>query len=172
MVVVGVIWIHSAEQRKAALATQQRQQEQEQSEQLRKDRIDAQIDTIASSEDSTESLHYMTGAQFEAFMAEFLATQGYDVEQLGGAGDQGVDLILTQGERTIAVQLKRYTRPLGNKPVQEVLSGRFIHGTNEAWVITTSSFTRGAVEAARNTQVRLIDGRELFSWIQEASEEL
>lgn len=139
--------------------------------QLEQDAYEDEVSKIVNADESIESLRYMTGAEFENFMADFLETQGYQVEHLAGSGDQGVDLILTQGEKRIAVQLKQYTRPLGNKPVQEVFAGRFIHKANEAWVIATSSFTKGGVKAARKTRVSLIDGDELFRWIEEASEE-
>lgn len=137
----------------------------------KEDPYEAEVSKIVNADESIESLRYMTGPEFEDFMAEFLEKQGYEVEHLAGSGDQGVDLILTQGQKRIAVQLKRYTKPHGNKPVQEVFAGRFIHKANEAWVITTSSFTPGGIEAARKTRVSLIDGDELFEWIREANEE-
>lgn len=116
-------------------------------------------------------LQQMSGLEFERFMAEFLKSQGYSVEATVASGDQGVDLLLNTGDRRIAVQLKRYARPLSNKPVQEALAGMFHYKADEAWVIATSSFTRGGMEAARSTGVRLIDGHELIEWLREASEE-
>jgi len=41
----------------------------------------------------------------------------------------------------------------------------------EAWLITTSSFTRSAKEAAKGTGVRLIDGKELADWMRSLKDE-
>lgn len=113
----------------------------------------------------------MEGWEFERFMADILNRSGYTVESTQLSGDQGVDILLDMEGRKIAVQLKRYTRPVGNKAVQEVLAGRIHYAAQEAWVVTTSSFTRSAVELAKSTGVRLIDGNELREWLIELSSE-
>jgi restriction endonuclease Mrr len=118
-----------------------------------------------------DDVNYMEGWEFERYMADVLGRSGYSVESTQLSGDQGVDMLLDMEDRKIAVQLKRYTRPVGNKAVQEVLAGRVHYAAQEAWVITTSSFTRGAMELARSTGVRLIDGRELREWLSELNRE-
>jgi len=55
-----------------------------------------------------------------------------------------VDLLLTIDERRVAVQLKRYTAPVGNAAVQQALAGMIPYKAKEAWVITTSTFTKSA----------------------------
>jgi len=55
----------------------------------------------------------MSGREFEDFMAELLRTAGYKVDVVGGAGDQGVDLLMKKGSKLIAVQCKKYGRPVG-----------------------------------------------------------
>jgi hypothetical protein len=129
------------------------------------------IAEVARKTDVTQAVAYMTGVEFEEFMAEFLTLQGYEVELTKASGDQGVDLLLKEGDRSIAVQLKRYSRPLGNKPVQEVLGGMFHYKADEAWVIATAPFTRGAADLARSTGVKLIDGEELAEWLADVADE-
>ncbi len=133
-----------------------------------RDRI---LEEIVHRDRDLDRIYYMEGIEFEQFIADFLRKQGYTVETTKGSGDQGVDLLLSTDNRRIAVQLKRHTRPVTNKAVQEVLTGRVLYKADEACVITTSSFTRGAVEAARGTGVRLIDGDELREWLVDLTEE-
>jgi HJR/Mrr/RecB family endonuclease len=41
-----------------------------------------------------------------------------------------------------------------------------LYGSDEGWIITTSTFTRAAKELAKTTRVRLIDGKELGEWLE------
>lgn len=121
-----------------------------------------------------EEIGYLSGTEFEAFVAEFLEAQGYAVQTTMASGDQGVDLLVSvpDSESTIAVQIKRYSRPLGNKPVQEAFAGMIHYKAREAGVITNSSFTPGAYELASSTGVKLIGGNELATWFDEVAEVL
>jgi restriction endonuclease len=46
----------------------------------------------------------MSGREFEHFMADLLRAACYKVDVLGGAGDQGVDLLVKEGRKLLAVQ--------------------------------------------------------------------
>ena len=72
----------------------------------------------------------MSGAEFERYMADVFEALGYDVTLVGGAGDQGVDLVLRKGTEVVGVQCKNYGRPVGNRPVQEVYAGARHHGVD------------------------------------------
>jgi restriction system protein len=61
-------------------------------------------------------VRYMSGPQFEGFVAEIMRGLGYRATVLGGSGDQGVDVIATAGKERIAIQCKNYAKPVGNKP--------------------------------------------------------
>ena len=69
----------------------------------------------------------MSGAKFERFMADVFEALGYDVTLVGGAGDQGVDLVVRKGTEVVAVQCKNYRQPVGNRRVQEVYAGARHH---------------------------------------------
>ena len=92
--------------------------------------------------------------------------------RLPKSGDQGVDLLLNIEKRRVAVQLKRYIAPVGNAAVQAVFAGMIHYKAQEAWVITTSSFTKSAVDLAKSTGVRLIDRTELEDWLSDLREEV
>src|SRR5829696_9649114 len=57
----------------------------------------------------------MSGREFEHFMADLFRAAGYKVDVVGSAGDQGVDLLLKEGRKRIAVQCKKYGRPVGTQ---------------------------------------------------------
>lgn len=112
-----------------------------------------------------EATRHMSGPEFERVLAEFFGEVGYAAEVTGRAGDQGMDLMLRKNGRKVAVQAKRYAKPVGNRAVQEVISARQFHGTDDAWVVTTSSFTSSAADLASKGNVRLVDGVELAAWM-------
>ena len=112
-----------------------------------------------------ESIRSMDGARFEAFVADLFRTMGYRVMLCGGVGDQGVDMIVyPRGER-VAVQCKNYSRPVGNRPVQEVYAGARHHRCVESWVVAPAGYTGGARDLATSTGVSLYDANTIRQWI-------
>lgn len=100
----------------------------------------------------------MEGHDFEQFCAELLERCGYkNVHVTKGSGDQGVDIIAIKNGVRYAFQCKRYSSRLGNKPVQEVHTGKQFYSCAKGVVITNNYFTRGAEDAARRVGVELWD---------------
>ncbi len=114
-----------------------------------------------------QSVRLMSGSQFEAFMANLFRAMGYKANVLGGSGDQGVDVLVEANGQRIAVQCKNYAKPVGNKPVQEVYAGASHHRCSQAWVVAPVGYTRGAVELARSTGVKLYDADSIRAWIRQ-----
>jgi|688.fasta_scaffold271281_2 hypothetical protein len=98
----------------------------------------------------------MRAAEFEGFLAEVLRSLGYDVEQTGQSGDQGVDLVAVKNGRRIAVQAKGYSGSVGNSAVQEAFAGMAHYGCHGCAVVTNSSFTTAAVSLAASTNCLLV----------------
>lgn len=98
----------------------------------------------------------MRGGQFENFLAEVFSALGYEVEQTGKSGDQGVDLIVHQGGYRIAIQAKGYVDSVSNAAVQQAFTGRTFHTCDGCAVITNSRFTTSAVAAAMATGCILV----------------
>jgi restriction system protein len=112
-----------------------------------------------------ELVRAMSGPQFEAFVADLFRAMGHRATVLGGAGDQGVDVIVDYEGKRVAVQCKNYKRAVGNKPVQEVYAGARHHGCEQAWVVAPAGYTRGARELARSTGVSLFAADSIGRWI-------
>ena len=111
-----------------------------------------------------EHARSLTGEQFEEFLVEILRKAGIEnVSQTPASRDQGVDLLVALGSRIVAIQAKQYTDPVGNAAVQEVLAGLHYYRATEAWVVTTSVFTRDAIDLAARCNVHLVDGSRLLN---------
>jgi restriction system protein len=104
----------------------------------------------------------LSGQDFERLMELYYIDQGYTVQRIGGSGDHEVDLIL-QGKEgyKIAVQCKRWKRDAGNDIVLRLKAGKQVHGCYDAWIVTTSNFTKAAREAAEKLNIKLINGLSL-----------
>jgi HJR/Mrr/RecB family endonuclease len=85
-------------------------------------------------------VQYMSGSQFEMFVADVMRGLGYRAKVLGGSGDQGVDVIAAAGNERLAIQCKNYKKPVGNKPVQEVYAGARHHRCTAAWVVAPRGY--------------------------------
>ena len=114
-----------------------------------------------------ELVRAMSGPQFEAFVADLFRAMGHRATVLGGAGDQGVDVIVDYKGQRVAVQCKNYKRAVGNKPVQEVYAGARHHRCQQAWVVAPAGYTRGAHELARSTGVSLFAASSIGQWIRQ-----
>ena len=98
----------------------------------------------------------MDGKKFEHYCAELLRVNGYkNVRITKASGDQGVDIVAELKNEKYAVQCKHYSRPLGNKPVQEVYAGKTYYECDRAMVMTNNRFTKGAYELAESVDVKL-----------------
>jgi HJR/Mrr/RecB family endonuclease len=128
----------------------------------------------ATPDDSAEALRRawaksgsMSGQKFEHFMADLLRAAGYKVDRIGRAGDQGVDLLVKDGRKRIAVQCKKHGRPVRNEAVSAVYAGAKHYGAKQAWVVAPEGFTKGAVELAKSTGVRLIGRKGIEGLLQD-----
>ncbi|MBP3884539.1 MAG: restriction endonuclease [Olsenella sp.] len=117
---------------------------------------------------TVSDLSLLTGLAFEEYLEQLFTDLGYSVERTPASGDFGADLILAGGGESVAVQAKQYSGTVGFDAVKEVVFARQYYGTKDAWVVTTSSFTAQATEAAKKSGVRLIEGRELEGLIKRA----
>ena len=100
----------------------------------------------------------MDGHDFEYFCADLLKMNGFtNVSVTPGSGDQGVDVLATKEGIKYAIQCKCYLTPLGNKPVQEVNAGKTFYGCHVGVVMTNSTFTPGAFDLAKATNILLWD---------------
>jgi restriction system protein len=98
----------------------------------------------------------MSGLEFEIFCSEKLKSEGWKIKTTKSTGDQGVDLIIEKGKRTIGVQCKKYSKPIGNKSVQEIKAGINFYNLKEGIVLGNNTFTKSAIELGNINNIKLI----------------
>ena len=110
----------------------------------------------------TEDLESLTGLEFEMYLMKLLKEHGFDaIRTTVATGDQGADLIGKLKGRGIVIQAKRHRRAVDNRAVQEVAGAVRYYRADEAWVITTGTFTASAKALAQANNVKLVDGHDL-----------
>lgn len=120
----------------------------------------AESDRQSRGEKSLDVLR-LSPSEYEQYCASELQAAGWDARVTAGAGDQGVDIVATRGGIRAVFQCKLYSGSLGNKPVQEVHTGRRFHDADVAAVVSNAEFTPGARAAATQTGVILLHHSEL-----------
>lgn len=99
----------------------------------------------------------LSGSEFEKFLYRLYTAMGYAVHLNGKAGDQGGDLIAIKDQERLLIQAKCYKDwSVGNKAVQEAVAAKNHYNCNRAAVITTSNFTKQAIELAKTNNVELV----------------
>jgi restriction system protein len=119
------------------------------------------IDDVAAAEEEILRKEYsfqddMTGIEYEHYCANILKNMNWDTKVLKASGDQGVDILASKNGKTFAIQCKKYSSPVDNKAVQEVVSGRIHYGADLAAVVTNNNFTRSARSLAKTSKVALV----------------
>lgn len=136
---------------------------------LRRRKREALVRTATASA-SAEALNDMSWAEFEILTAEAFRLQGFDVKELGGAGpDGGVDLEARRGNETFLVQCKQWKAfQVGVDVVRELYGVMAARGAAGGYVVTSGTFTDGAVAFAQGRNVKLVDGKRLHGLLQQA----
>ncbi len=109
---------------------------------------------------------------FEKLLAQLLEDLGYEIELQRGTKDGGVDIYALKkdsifGPHRYLLQAKRWTNAVGVEPVRELLFLHSHHKITRSCLATTSRFTSGAWELARDYawQLELKDFDKLQEWI-------
>ena len=111
-------------------------------------------------------LDIMSPAEFEEFITKLFSELGYSAKRTKSSGDQGADVIAEKDGEKIAIQVKHYSKPVGNKAVQEVVSSMKYYNAQKSMVITTNYFTKSAQELAKANRVTLWDRDVLLQQIK------
>ena len=103
----------------------------------------------------------MTGEEFEDYLFDLFRSKGYDVFKTPTSGDFGADLILEKNGIYTAVQIKRYSRPVGLEAVQEIVAALDYYACKNGMVVTNETFTHQAYLLAEANGIELWDGNRL-----------
>ena len=114
-----------------------------------------------------DAVRRLSWSQFERLIGEAFRRQGFDVRETGnGAGDGGVDLLLTKETRQHLVQCKHWrAQSVGVTVIRELNGVVAARGAAGGFVVTSGSFTGDARAFAASCGIELIDGQQLGSMI-------
>lgn len=110
----------------------------------------------------TLSQEIKTGIDYEHYIEQILQQNNFDVTRTPATGDQGVDLIVSKNNQRIAIQCKYYSKPVGNKAVQEVASGKDFYSCQYACVVSNNTFTPAARKLATSLNIALLNEDNLI----------
>lgn len=108
-----------------------------------------------------------TGVDYENYVESLLLSGGFEVARTPTTGDQGVDLVAEKNGIRIAIQCKYYSKPVGNKAVQEVIAGRDFYNCRIACVVSNNSFTPAARKIANVSSVLLLNDNQIVAKLDE-----
>lgn len=126
-----------------------------------------------------QDLAYLTkgtkGTEFEDFTIALLEAMGVasELERVGGAGDRGIDLLgKNRFGLPFVAQCKHYFgHPVVPKETRDFGWAMSLHGSRDAWFVTTSTFTSQArhdvLKLTSPGHMVLVDGNLLISFIRE-----
>ncbi|MDG6243342.1 MAG: restriction endonuclease [Methanolobus sp.] len=116
-----------------------------------------------------ETLHRIDPKDFETLLSGLFSKMGYKTELTQYSRDKGVDIVIRIENfglsHTWLVQAKRYTGPVGVRDVREYSSLRYRDRVDGVIMVTTSSFTKEAIEEAAEHNLKLIDGKLLVEML-------
>lgn len=107
------------------------------------------------------SVDLMSGGQFEEYVAQVARSCGLPVIMTPATGDWGVDLIVGKRPDRVAVQCKRYSRPIGPGAIQQVVAGAPMQGCTKTMVVSNQEFTPAAHLLAQLHNCTLVGGSGL-----------
>jgi restriction system protein len=103
----------------------------------------------------------MTPEEFEHYCAAVLRERDWDARVTRASGDQGVDIVAEKRGLRIVVQCKKYSKPVGNRAVQEIVAGIAHEEAQRGVVVATCDFTPAAERLAASNDVLLLHHEEL-----------
>ena len=148
----------------------------EESQKTPEDALAAAYQTLRENleSDLLEQIKLSSPAFFERLVIDLLVAMGYGGSRhdagraIGRSGDGGIDGIIKEdklGLDVIYVQAKKWEGSVGRPEIQKFAGALQGQRAHKGVVITTSAFTRDAIEYASliNTKIILIDGALLTS---------
>ncbi|MDE3103261.1 MAG: restriction endonuclease, partial [Chloroflexota bacterium] len=106
----------------------------------------------------------MSPRRFEIFCRDLMEREGYRAHVTRFSQDQGVDIVLRDRRGRGLAQVKRWASVPVGRPHLQQLYGEMSHRRAAfGYFITTSWFTREAIQWTRGKAITLVDGRRLES---------
>jgi restriction system protein len=135
-----------------------------------RERLERQMIMARRADLKLAQLASLSAESFEDFVGELFEMIGFEVEQVGGSGDEGADLRLRRNDGLIAVVQCKYQRQtVVGSPVLQKFLGTIHHThSHKGFFVTTSTFSLAAEKFAAEHPIELIDGPRLVELVSNA----
>lgn len=110
---------------------------------------------------SFQDVEALNPIEFEQHCTEILKSKGWQARTTQSSNDQGIDVIAERDGLKAVFQCKKYSKPVGNAAVQEIVAGKYHEQAQIAAVVSNQEFTRSAKELASTNGVFLLHYTEL-----------
>src|SRR5262249_31340215 len=118
-------------------------------------------------------LHDLKWTEFEDLIAHLLYRFGWSTQPMGYTKDEGIDIIAIKRlkpdiDTNMLVQCKRFSeqRKVGVDLIRQLWAVKSQRSFNQAMLVTSSTFTRGAREHASLWNLELRDRDAILDWCQ------
>ncbi|MBU2857286.1 restriction endonuclease [Acidithiobacillus ferrooxidans] len=115
------------------------------------DRNNSEVDDVAN----------VSPYDYEELCAKILRDSGWEASATRKSGDQGADVYAEKNGLSVVLQCKLTNSAVGNKAVQEIISGQKYMSSDFAAVVTPAKYTPGAQDLARTAKVLLLHHEDL-----------
>lgn len=136
-----------------------------------RERLERQKLLARRTEAKLARLDALTGADFEEFVADLFEALGFEVQQSGGTGDEGADLLVRRNGLSGIVQCKYQKNGkgvIGSPELQKFLGAIRHFSVHKGFFVTTRTFSLSAERFASEHPIELIDGPRLVELVHEA----
>lgn len=103
----------------------------------------------------------ITPIDYEKQICLKLKEMGFNARTTKATGDQGTDVLAEKDGVSFAIQCKMYSKPVGNKAVQEANAGRDFYQKDYGVVVSNATFTKAARQAANACGIILLNENQL-----------
>lgn len=117
--------------------------------------------TCVSNQAECSSTTGINGFEYELYVQKKFNQYGWESFCTKKTGDQGADVVAKKSNFTIVVQCKRYSKPVGNKAVQEAYAAKSYYNADRAIVVTNNAYTKPAMQLAQNLGILLIGDEDI-----------
>lgn len=118
---------------------------------------------LIESQTSVKSIQSLSWKEFEYLVSEAYKRKGFAFSENTGSGpDGGIDLVLSKKSEKILVQCKNWrSSKVSVSVVRELLGVVTAVGASKGIVVCSGSYTKDAIDFAKNNNIELVDGNAL-----------
>ncbi|MCM3363763.1 restriction endonuclease [Niallia sp. Sow4_A1] len=119
-----------------------------------------------------DEIKNMDAFEFERFIKEMFELIGYKGKLTPKTNDGGKDIILKDGKDILLVECKRYTsKKVSRTEIQKLHSAIIDMNAKKGYFVTTSEYSKYAIDYAANKEIELINGDQLINMLKNINRE-